>query len=187
MHKKRLLALAVMQLAGAHAVAQTAHPITLWRSVDQGMQPPYPPEVERRAQRAAWSRSKKTRETEMTAHTEQERAAALAEKHGASSYRNRADTAHPAFGFTPATLAALIADVEQAARLAQVVERTPLSADDIKEPKNGEAWRVEWWNESLRMMLPSGKVLHRFTAYRNGTLQFTLKARDHRITQEQQG
>lgn len=44
-----------------------------------------------------------------------ERAQALAEKHGATSYRNRADTSNPAFGFTLQQLQALIAEVEQAA------------------------------------------------------------------------
>lgn len=53
--------------------------------------------------------------------TEQERAQALAEKHGATSYRNRADTQNPAYGFTPIQLAALIAEVEQAARRAPAV------------------------------------------------------------------
>lgn len=45
----------------------------------------------------------------------QERVIELAEKHGATSYRNRADTANPAYGFTESQLFALIAEVEQAA------------------------------------------------------------------------
>lgn len=53
-----------------------------------------------------------------------------------------------------------------------------LTADDIRQPKNGNEWRVEWWNESCRMMLPKNKVLYRFQSYRNGTLMFTLKERD---------
>lgn len=51
----------------------------------------------------------------------------------------------------------------------------PLTADDLKEPKNGAAWRVEWWNESARLMLPAGSKLDRFNSYRNGTLVFTIK------------
>ena len=35
----------------------------------------------------------------------------LAKKHGATSYRNRADTQHPVYGFTPAMLLNLLADV----------------------------------------------------------------------------
>ena len=54
----------------------------------------------------------------MTHTKEQERAHALAEKHGATSYRNRADTSNPAFGFTLGQLEALISEVEQAARRA---------------------------------------------------------------------
>ena len=34
---------------------------------------------------------------------------ALAKRHGATSYRNRADTQNPAFGFTEAGLASLLA------------------------------------------------------------------------------
>lgn len=41
---------------------------------------------------------------------------ALAKKHGATSYRNRADTQHPAYGFTEAGLLALIAEVRSAAK-----------------------------------------------------------------------
>lgn len=52
----------------------------------------------------------------MTHHTDAERAHALAEKHGKTSYRNRADTSNPAFGFTLGQLEALISEVEQAAR-----------------------------------------------------------------------
>lgn len=38
---------------------------------------------------------------------------ALAKKHGATSYRNRADTQHPAYGFTPAGLLNLLAEVRK--------------------------------------------------------------------------
>lgn len=37
----------------------------------------------------------------------------LAKKHGALSYRNRADTQHPAYGFTPAQLLGLLAEVRK--------------------------------------------------------------------------
>lgn len=40
----------------------------------------------------------------------------LARKHGATSYRNRADTQHPAYGFTPAGLLNLLAEVVGEAR-----------------------------------------------------------------------
>lgn len=51
-----------------------------------------------------------------------------------------------------------------------------LTADDLKELKNGTRWRVEWWNESCRMMLPADMRLDSFQAYKNGTLMFTIKA-----------
>ena len=44
----------------------------------------------------------------MTLHEQIEE---LARKHGATSYRNRADTQNPAYGFTPAGLLNLIAEV----------------------------------------------------------------------------
>lgn len=49
------------------------------------------------------------------------------------------------------------------------------SADTLREPKNGTAWHVEWWNESARLMLPAGSKLDSFQAYKNGTLMFTIK------------
>lgn len=56
-------------------------------------------------------------------------------------------------------------------------KREPLTADDIREPKNGDAWRVHWWNESARLMLPSSSILDSFNAFKNGTLIFTIKRR----------
>ena len=38
---------------------------------------------------------------------------ALAKRHGALSYRNRADTQNPAFGFSEAGLASLLAEVRK--------------------------------------------------------------------------
>lgn len=51
----------------------------------------------------------------------------------------------------------------------------PLTADDLREPKNGTAWRVEWWNERARLMLPADAKLDSFQSYCNGTLMFTIK------------
>lgn len=57
----------------------------------------------------------------------------------------------------------------------------PLTADGMKEPKNGKRWRVEWWNESCRMMLPTHMKLDRFQSFKNGTLMFTIKKAAHGI------
>ena len=57
----------------------------------------------------------------------------------------------------------------------------PLTADGMKEPKNGQHWRVEWWNESCRMMLPTNKKLDHFQSFKNGTLMFTIKQAAHGI------
>ena len=48
----------------------------------------------------------------------------LVKRHGATSYRNRADTQHPAFGFSVAGLTALLAEarrdaLEEAARVCE--------------------------------------------------------------------
>jgi len=49
---------------------------------------------------------------------------ALAKRHGALSYRNRADTQNPAFGFSEAGLASLLAEVRKQddALILQLVE-----------------------------------------------------------------
>ncbi len=49
---------------------------------------------------------------------------ALAKRHGALSYRNRADTQNPAFGFSEAGLASLLAEVHKQddALILQLVE-----------------------------------------------------------------
>lgn len=69
---------------------------------------------------------------------------------------------------------------------AQPAGREALTADDMREPKNGAAWQVHWWNESARLMLPRGYTLASFQSYRNGTLTFTIKHRSdaHGITGE---
>ena len=61
---------------------------------------------------------------------------ALAKRHGALSYRNRADTQNPAFGFSVAGLESLLAEVQKqdTALIRQMfdaleVATTPLAAD----------------------------------------------------------
>ena len=51
------------------------------------------------------------------------------------------------------------------------------AADDMREPKNGKEWHVEWWNESLRMMLPSDMRLAGVKHFSSGTMTLTLKQR----------
>lgn len=55
------------------------------------------------------------------------------------------------------------------------VAPTPATADDLREPKNGAMWRVEWWNETMRMMLPNSHTLQGCTRYKNGTLVLTIR------------
>ncbi|WP_423459927.1 hypothetical protein [Ottowia sp. VDI28] len=67
--------------------------------------------------------------------------------------------------------------LKSAAESAPVQPEVPLTADDLREPKNGANWRVEWWNELCRMMLPADMSLDSYRSYKNGTFMFTLKAR----------
>lgn len=65
---------------------------------------------------------------------------ALAKRHGALSYRNRADTQHPAFGFSVAGLESLLAEVrkQDEALIRQLVEALE-DFDDAGPP--GEGWK----------------------------------------------
>ena len=67
---------------------------------------------------------------------------ALAKRHGALSYRNRADTQNPAFGFSEAGLASLLAEVRKRdeALIRQLVEALE-DFDDAGPP--GEGWKSD--------------------------------------------
>jgi len=64
---------------------------------------------------------------------------ALARKHGATSYRNRADTQHPAYGFSEAGLEALVAELRSIGSEAVVplvkmlVNALETASDDSRE------------------------------------------------------
>ena len=58
---------------------------------------------------------------------------ALVKRHGATSYRNRADTQHPAYGFTEDGLNGLIDEVLAKWGTPQPVAREPLSDAQIAE------------------------------------------------------
>lgn len=55
---------------------------------------------------------------------------ALVKRHGATSYRNRADTQHPAYGFTEDGLNGLIDEVLAKWGTPQPVVREPLTHDE---------------------------------------------------------
>lgn len=110
----------------------------------------------------------------MTHHTDAERAEFEV---WASSVGLPVDQAGCGLYAKAETQAAWMAWQWQAARRAPAAPAHGPTADDIKEPKNGTNWRVVWWNESCRMMLPADKALDSFQSYKNGTLQFTLKQR----------
>lgn len=56
-------------------------------------------------------------------------------------------------------------------------ELAKLRAGQLKEPESGDGWRVEWWNENMRLMLPDSRALSRVQAYQNGTTVMTFKDR----------
>ena len=58
---------------------------------------------------------------------------ALVKRHGATSYRNRADTQHPAYGFTEGGLNGLIDEVLAKWGTPQPVAREPLTDAQIAE------------------------------------------------------
>lgn len=108
----------------------------------------------------------------MTHHTDAER----------PWWRDRADEIELQVGMGKMSAPACYTQMLQlldADRRAPAAPVQGLTADDIKEPKNGTNWRVVWWNESCRMLLPADKQLDSFQAYKNGTMQFTLKKRAH--------
>ena len=88
------------------------------------------------------------------------------------------------FSVNMAVPAAAVKVIESKFAQPQQAKPEPLTADDLKEPKNGKQWRVEWWNESCRMMLPAGSKLDGFVSYKNGTLQFTIKKTAHGIKEQ---
>jgi hypothetical protein len=78
---------------------------------------------------------------------------ALAKKHGALSYRNRADTQNPAFGFSVAGLESLLAEVRKRdeALIRQLVEALE-DFDDAGPPGDG------WKSAPLLSLLASARA-----------------------------
>ena len=74
----------------------------------------------------------------------------LVKRHGATSYRNRADTQHPAYGFTEDGLNGLIDEVLAKWGTPQPVVREPLTCewthnddDGYWDTSCGKAWRFD--------------------------------------------
>ena len=67
---------------------------------------------------------------------------ALVKRHGATSYRNRADTQHPAYGFTEDGLNGLIDEVLAKWGTPQPVVREPQPMPDLTQltERGAEAW-----------------------------------------------
>lgn len=69
---------------------------------------------------------------------------ALVKRHGATSYRNRADTQHPAYGFTPAGLLNLLAEVTaEVCKQDDALIRQMLSALTDLVEAGEEAWGAD--------------------------------------------
>lgn len=69
--------------------------------------------------------------------------------------------------------AAKIAWLRRAALAQQDASRQV--AGSVREPVNGNGWRVHWWNESMRLMLPEGSRIHHHNIFGNGTMVITIK------------
>lgn len=83
---------------------------------------------------------------------------ALARKHGATSYRNRADTQHPAYGFTEDGLRNLLAD-------ALAKWGSPVVA---VEPHDPGPWQVDHWKAHDEIVLQSHHFEHDVALVVNG-------------------
>ena len=69
---------------------------------------------------------------------------ALAKRHGATSYRNRADTQHPAYGFTEDGLNGLIGEV-----LAKWGSPQPVALEPLSDAQIAEMMRDTWGCASI--------------------------------------
>lgn len=54
------------------------------------------------------------------------------------------------------------------------------TAGSLREPVNGEGWKVHWWNESMRLLLPDDRRIDSHRHYQNGTTHLTIKAEAQR-------
>ena len=73
---------------------------------------------------------------------------ALAKRHGALSYRNRADTQNPAFGFSEAGLASLLAEVRKQddaliLQLVEALESSNVEWKQLADSSDAGLWRAE--------------------------------------------
>ena len=82
---------------------------------------------------------------------------ALAKRHGALSYRNRADTQNPAFGFSEAGLASLLAEVRKQddELIQQLVEALEESAPHTDRKYR---WKPEDWMRQRAEAITAGRA-----------------------------
>lgn len=104
-----------------------------------------------------------------------------------ASYHKKADVTQAAFNTLVDETRAAIARPPEKGILRQFLDEAKAagvthmlsspSADDLRAPKDGAEWKVVWWNESARLMLPTNRVLSSAKSYGNNTLMFTIKKR----------
>lgn len=77
---------------------------------------------------------------------------ALVKRHGATSYRNRADTQHPAYGFTLAGLENLLADVRK-----QDAELIQKLANKLSDFHDAGPIGYGWQSDELQALLAEAR------------------------------
>ena len=93
---------------------------------------------------------------------------ALVKRHGATSYRNRADTQHPAYGFTEDGLNGLIDEVLAKWGTPQPVAREPMTNEHIRAMLNKHPPEdvCDW---SYRMGIDDAELHHGIKGGQHGT------------------
>lgn len=85
----------------------------------------------------------------------------LVKRHGATSYRNRADTQHPAYGFTPAGLLNLLAEVTAEVRKQDTdLIRQMLGTLEHSSPHTDASctWKSEAWANKRSEAITAAKA-----------------------------
>ena len=92
---------------------------------------------------------------------------ALVKRHGATSYRNRADTQHPAYGLTEDGLNGLIDEVLAKWGTPQPVVREPLTVDEVEQLI--AQWSYELHGDRARYLVRMTEQHHGIKGGQHGT------------------
>lgn len=56
-------------------------------------------------------------------------------------------------------------------------------ASEVSEPLNDDKWKVHWWGDWMRLMLPADRHLDRVEHCRNGTIKITITIKPDAIAE----